>query len=172
MANSSGGTGRQRPAEGGILEGSWVWIALPLGILVLIASLWFLVIAPAGSSPPRATSPQGTPTRWPTVTPMAVSQPTKAPTEATVAAPAPTAPPATGGLAVGARVEVADTGVGMLRVRDVPGTDSTTLKLLPDGTQLVIVAGPEQVEDLTWWKVREQSGEVGWAAGQFLKPAP
>ena len=162
MVSSTGGRRRKRDEDQGVLEGSWVWIALPVGILALIAALWFLVIAPAGSPPPRATStPTVTATPWPTVTPMVIAAPTEAPTPAQ-----PTS------IGVGAKVEVAETGIAQLRVRQLPGTDTLTVKIVPDGTQFVIVGGPEQVSGYTWWKVDDQAGTVGWVAGQFLKLAP
>ena len=162
MVSSTGGQRRQRDEDQGALEGNWVWIALPVGILALIAALWFLVIAPAGSPPPRATAtPAVTVTPWPTVTPMIIAAPTEAPT--------PTQATTVG---VGAKVEVAGTGVSQLRVRQLPGTDSLTVKIVPDGTRFVVVGGPEQVGGYTWWKVDDQSGTVGWVAGQFLKLAP
>jgi hypothetical protein len=149
-----------------VFEGSWIWIALPVGILALIAALWFLVIAPAGSAPPRVTvTPAPVATEWPTVTPMVVTVPTDEPTpEAT-----PTTPATIG---IGARVEVSGTGVSQLRVRQLPGLDTATLRIVPDGTQLVVVGGPEEAAGFTWWKVDDQAGTVGWAAGQFLKLAP
>jgi hypothetical protein len=151
-----------------MLDGSLIWIALPVGILILIAALWFLVIAPAGSAPPREIlTPASAPTAWPTVTPMLIEVPTQAPAESPTIAPA---QPST--VSVGARVEVVDTGANMLRVRQLPGTSTVTVQIVPDGTKLVIIGGPEEADGYTWWKVDDQAGTVGWAAGQFLKLAP
>ncbi len=171
MAVSSGstrpGSKRGRDDEGGILEGSWVWIALPVGILVLIAALWFLIIAPAGSPPPRVTvTPAGTSTLWPTVTPMVIVEPTQPPSVTTPEAPQPAA------IGVGARVVVAGTGEAQLRIRQAPGTDTVTVKVVPDGTRLIIIGGPEQASGYTWWKVEDPAGIVGWVAGDFLTLAP
>ncbi|MDI7274415.1 MAG: SH3 domain-containing protein [Anaerolineae bacterium] len=139
-----------------------------MGILVLIAALWFLVIAPAGSPPPSITvTPMSTATPWPTVTPMVISQPTQAlapEVTPTVAQP--------GTVAVGARVVVAGTGVAQLRVRQAPGVDTVTVKVVPDGTQFVVIGGPEQASGYTWWKVEDQAGTVGWVAGNYLTLAP
>lgn len=172
--SSSGLSGRPGNT-GGSLEGTWLWIALPVGVLGLIAALWFLVIAPAGSPPPRATAtPARTATLGPTVTLAAIAAPTLPAT--TTAAPtvtptvAPTAQPTTIGL--GARVEVTGTGASQLRVRQAAGTSAATLKVVPDGTRFVVVGGPEQANGYTWWKVDDQAGTVGWVAGQFLKLAP
>jgi len=172
---SSSGLGGRPGGERGVLEGSWLWIALPVGVLGLIAALWFLVIAPAGNAPPRATAtPARTATPGPTVTLASIAVPTLAtePTVAPTVAPtlAPTAQPTTIGL--GARVEVTGTGASQLRVRQAAGTGTGTLKFVPDGTRFVVVGGPEQANGYTWWKVDDQAGTVGWVAGQFLKLAP
>ena len=168
MASSSGGSGRQRGEEGGVLEGSWLWVALPVGILALIAALWFLIIAPAGGAPARATAtPAQTATLRPTLTVMVVTLPTRTP-EPTVA-PTPTRLTT---IAAGARVEVTGTGTAKLRVRQAPGTDTVTLNLVPDGTRFVVVGGPEQAGGITWWKVDNQAGLVGWVAAQYLKLVP
>jgi len=171
---SSSGLGGHPGNERGALEGSWLWVALPVGVLGLIAALWFLVIAPAGSAPPRVTA---TPTRpataGPTVTLASIAVPTLAsePTAAATAAPtaAPTTQPTT--ISLGARVEVTGTGASQLRVRQAAGTGAATIKFVPDGTRFVVVGGPEQANGYTWWKVDDQAGTVGWVAGQFLKLA-
>ncbi len=98
---------------------------------------------------------------------MVIGVPTQAP--AANASPSAAGP---GAVAVGARVQVAGTGANMLRIRQAPGTDTVTLKFVSDGTNLVVLAGPEQASGLTWWKVDDQAGTVGWAAEQFLQPAP
>ncbi len=163
-----------------MLEGSWLWVALPVGVLGLIAALWFLVIAPGGSTPPRATAtPPRTATVAATTTLAAIAVPTQAgqptaevaatPTVEPTAEPAPTAKPTTIGL--GVRVEVAGTGASKLSVRQNPGTSAPRLKLVPDGTQLVVVGGPESANGLTWWKVDDQAGLVGWVAADYLQLA-
>jgi hypothetical protein len=173
MSSSRGG-GRPQGEGGSVLEGSWLWVALPVGVLGLIAALWFLVIAPAGGPPPRATvTPQVTVTPiWPTVTPMGalatdVPEPTPEPTAGPTAEP--TQPTAVG---VGARVEVAGTAGQQLRVRQEPGLNTVTLKFVPDGTKFVVVGGPEQASGLTWWKVDDQAGTVGWVAADYIRLAP
>ncbi|MGQ9681171.1 MAG: SH3 domain-containing protein [Anaerolineae bacterium] len=173
MTATAGGSRRQREEESGLLEGSWVWIALPVGILVLIAALWFLVIAPAGSAPPRATAlPGTTATLWPTLTPISVIVPTTAQGQAAPAPDATLAPVAQpGAIQIGSRVVVVGTGERQLRVRQQPGLDTVTIKVVPDGTILVVVDGPVEASELTWWKIDTQSGTTGWVAGKYLKLA-
>lgn len=167
--SSSGQSGRPRN-DGGMLEGSWLWIALPVGVLGLIAALWFLVIAPAGTPPRVTATPVRTPTAGPTVTLASIPMPTREaePTAAATDAPttAPTAMPTT--IGVGARVEVTGTGASQLSVRQSASTSATRIKFVPDGTKFVVVGGPEQANGYTWWKVDDQAGTVGWAAGQYL----
>ncbi len=164
MASTAGPGRRQRKDDGGMFDGSWMWIVLPVGILLLIAAVWFLIIEPAGSAPPRVTvTPPTAATEWPTVTPIVVTVPTKTPEDSL----APTEP---GALAIGARIEVAGTGASQLRVRQLPGTDTITLKIVPDGTRMIIVDGPEEASGYTWWKVDDEAGMVGWAVADFLSP--
>ncbi|MGE0598078.1 MAG: SH3 domain-containing protein [Dehalococcoidia bacterium] len=63
------------------------------------------------------------------------------------------------------------TGNG-LRIRQTPGTAGTELTVVPDGTKLTVLGGPQDADGLTWWNI--QYGDiVGWSAGQFLaKPLP
>ena len=144
-----------------------------MGILVLIAALWFLVIAPAGSAPPRTTvQPGTTATLWPTLTPMSVIVPTQGPGTAAPAPDATLAPMVQPGVVqIGSRVVVVDTGERQLRIRQQPGLDTVTIKVVPDGTILVVVDGPVEASELTWWKIDTQSGTTGWVAGKYLKLA-
>ena len=177
MASSNGGHRRPRGEDegGSVLEGSWLWIALPVGVLALVAALWYLVIAPGNGTPPvTATSPAG---EEATLTPVSMNAPvaTLTPLPAATDVPATVAPtdtPKPTTVQVGARVQVSDTGAAGLRIRQAPSTDSVTLKFLADGTQLTVVEGPQQAGDITWWKVDDGQGLVGWAAGQFLTLVP
>jgi len=136
--------------------------------LALIAALWYLLIAPAGGAPPKATAtPVRSATPWPTVTVMVVTAPTQSPAPAATATVAnPTE------IAVGARVQVTGTGGSKLRIRQNPGTDTVVVKLVPDGSLFVVVGGPQESGGYTWWKVDDQAGTVGWAASTYLKLAP
>lgn len=168
MTISSGASGRQRGDSAGGLQGTWLWIALPVGILALIAALWYLIIQPAGGAPPRATAtPTKSPTPWPTVTVGIVVVPTRTPEP--VATPT-TAKPTE--VSVGATVKVTGTGGAGLRLRQKPGTGSVVLKAVPDGTQLTVVGGPEQASNYTWWQVKDSSGMTGWAAADYLTLVP
>ena len=58
-----------------------------------------------------------------------------------------------------------------LRIRSAPGTQSDTVKLVPDGTKLLITGDGKQVEDGLWWPVRDPSdNKEGWAVSTYLVP--
>jgi hypothetical protein len=82
---------------------------------------------------------------------------------------APTATPE--GLYVGGEAIVSGTG-SALRLRSDPGLQSTTLKTVADGTQLKILEGPRDADDLRWWRMQDPTdGAEGWAAETYLTPA-
>jgi len=87
-----------------------------------------------------------------------------------MSAPTAAARPAT--VQVGARVQVTGTNGAGLRLRQSPSTDSVTLQFASDGAQFVVVDGPQQADDITWWKIDDQNGLVGWASGDYLKVVP
>lgn len=66
-------------------------------------------------------------------------------------------------LAPGATAVVSGTG-DCLRIHDGPALSASVAGCLPDGTAMVIAAGPITADGLTWWKL----GALGWAAGQYL----
>jgi hypothetical protein len=53
-------------------------------------------------------------------------------------------------------------------VREAPGIATKVLAVLPDGTGVVIVDGPEMVKDRAWWKVDDGEGVVGWCSSKLL----
>ncbi|MBL8163768.1 MAG: hypothetical protein JNJ61_17405, partial [Anaerolineae bacterium] len=51
--------------------------------------------------------------------------------------------------------------------RSSPGTDNTVntvLDIAEPGEVFTIVAGPQEANGLTWWRVRDANGSEGWAA--------
>lgn len=74
-------------------------------------------------------------------------------------------------IAIGVTVEVANTGGDGLNMRGGPGLNFETVELLPDGTQLDVLDGPEDVDGYTWWRVSKTSDETeGWIVSQFVRP--
>lgn len=167
---------RRRPRRGPLL-------ALPLSIQYailggFILGLCLLLI----NLRPRinaliAAPPSATPTPPPpTVTPTATlpPRPTDLPTPTfTVTRPAPTAtlppPSPTPGLSPGATAQVSDTGGLGLVMHTDPGLTTAVIRVLQDGERVVIIAGPQQADGMTWWQVRDADGQEGWVAASFLQ---
>jgi GH25 family lysozyme M1 (1,4-beta-N-acetylmuramidase) len=55
-------------------------------------------------------------------------------------------------------------------VREAPGVTAKVLAVLPGGTGVVIVDGPEMLKDRAWWKVDDGEGVVGWCSSKLLTP--
>lgn len=87
--------------------------------------------------------------------------------------PAPAAAaPAAGGLQIGGVAYVQKAGGKNLRLRNAPGLDSTVLDGLPPGTQLTLLAGPQEKDGYPWWRIRTADGREGWVAGTELVTTP
>jgi hypothetical protein len=81
----------------------------------------------------------------------------------------PTAGPV-GMLAVGQFVQVGNTdGLG-IRYRYGAGTDMLTIRIIMDGEVLKVLGGPESNEGISWWRLQDNLGNVGWAAQEYLLP--
>ncbi len=162
----------------------WMWVAVPVLVVVVVAGLWWAIFggddaqtASATATPtmrPLSTQPTQAPTMQPTL-PILLPTGTSAPVLPTVAPPAqsdvatPTAQPtATGGLAVGDKAQVAGTS-GVLNMRDGAGTGFKIVASLREGAIVEILDGPKEANGYTWWQVRNDAGTVGWAAGDWLK---
>ena len=160
----------------------WLWIGLGAIVTVLaiaVAVLWvqlFLDVRPAGEEP---TPSPVVNTATPTVPSPTVTSAPAGVQDAEEATPVPdaTAEVETGeqptqvpveGIAIGASVTVAETGVGLnLRAEPEVNPDNI-LALVPDGTVLEVVDGPREAEGYTWWQVSTADGTEGWAVTDFL----
>ena len=81
--------------------------------------------------------------------------------------------PTTDKFSIGDTVEVYNTeGVG-LNLRESAGLSYSTKVIMPDGTQMTVYDGPEQVDNYTWWGLKGYVSGIyydsGWAAEDFLK---
>ncbi len=76
------------------------------------------------------------------------------------------------GIAVGVMVSV-DVDGG-LNIRPQPGVDNTELYRANFGEFYTVVAGPENVNGLTWWRLQDPTNadRGGWAAGEYLLVVP
>ena len=110
---------------------------------------------------------------WPTAVLVTVT-PRPAPTYIVVtSAPGQVASTPMTGASANRAVRVNGTKGLSLRIRTAPGTQSDTVKLVPDGTQLLITGDGKTVEDSFWWPVRDPSdNKEGWAVSTYLVPEP
>ncbi len=86
-------------------------------------------------------------------------------------ATATTAPPTAALPAAPAAFTVTGTGELGLFLRSDPSTASTALETLPDGTRVEKIGDDFTGPDRVWRRVRAPSGQEGWVAVEFLRPA-
>jgi Tol biopolymer transport system component len=79
-------------------------------------------------------------------------------------------------LAVGIQARVRVTDGDSLRVRAEPGTKAKVLFKAQTGITVTLIDGPQQADDLTWWKIKTAEGKEGWTVAgvpednnQFLR---
>jgi uncharacterized protein YgiM (DUF1202 family) len=111
--------------------------------------------APAQATAPAPTT--ATMAEFPSAT--ASLQPTEEPT----AIPTPEQ-----GLFPGVQAQVSGTAGRGLRLRSGPGLNQPTLKVMPEGTTVQILAGPTEADGYQWYQIRDDAGTEGWAAGDWL----
>ena len=173
MASDYGseGSGRGRRRRGGDSVPSWLWIAVPFFIVVVVGGLWWGLFSPP--SEPEAGEPADTvqatstalviPTRGRTTTPTTVVLIRSTATPTTK--PSPTVPT---GITTGFRVKVVGTEGTGLNLRVAPGVNKDLVKTVEDGVTLMVLAGPIQEDDFEWWQLQDESGTVGWGASKWL----
>ena len=103
----------------------------------------------ATSSTPEEATPAATPVLTATATLATTPTGTQ---EGEVSAPA-----------VGGRVQVA-TRYQYVNLRAAPGLGAEIVGQLENGAIVSVVEGPEEANDLRWWKVQDDAGNAGWAA--------
>jgi len=167
----------------------WMWIAVPVLVVVVVAGLWWAIFSPSGRETPKTTpvptvqltrvQPTQRPTELGTLAPVQApvtptqqilaTLPTFTPTQQVVSTPtgAPTMAPV--GLAVGAQVQVSNTGGTGLNMRAGAGTNQARIKTLAENTKLEIIGGPKEANGFTWWQVRDEAGTTGWVVDRYIK---
>jgi len=73
-----------------------------------------------------------------------------------------------GVITIGVRVVVKTNGARLLS-RAGPGKNEDVLTRFENGAELVVLDGPVEADDFTWWEVEGKNGH-GWSAGDFLVP--
>ncbi|MGN6030322.1 MAG: SH3 domain-containing protein [Thermomicrobiales bacterium] len=187
-AGGSGGSagGRQRTVQFQPEERYWteyLRIALPvIGLLLMLGLFWFWAQQLIGDNDkePEATSVPGvvvTPTEQinvPTATVEVVvtepPAPTVAPTEppaeptATTATENPATPPAAE-IVVGGTVTTTEE----VNLRPEASTTGDAVAVLPAGTTLTVIGGPQEADGYTWWNVEDTEGDTGWVVADFIQ---
>jgi hypothetical protein len=64
---------------------------------------------------------------------------------------------------VGGRAQVT-TRYQFINLRGEPGLGTEPIGQLANGTIVEILEGPEEADDLRWWRVEDDEGNTGWAA--------
>ena len=75
----------------------------------------------------------------------------------------------THGLSVGGNAWVTRAGGLPLRLRSAPSLDGNILDRLAPGTQMTLLAGPQDGSGHSWWHIRTTDGREGWVAGEDLR---
>ncbi len=74
-------------------------------------------------------------------------------------------------LAVGDEAIVA-TGTSCLNMRDGAGLNHSRIDCMESGGKLTVLSEPTSSNGFTWVKVQTESGQEGWVAAEYLRPAP
>ena len=157
----------------------WLWIGLGAIVTVLaiaVAVLWvrLLLDIPEATSEPTPTVIVQT--AVPTSPPPTATMAGASPAEPTLPAEAADQPVATdvptpipeGEIGVGLSVTVV-AGDGLFLRAQPDSAGDNILTLMPEGTVLEVIGGPEDDGDLVWWQLRMDDGTEGWGAGQYLQ---
>ncbi|NNJ11308.1 SH3 domain-containing protein [Chloroflexales bacterium ZM16-3] len=163
----------RRQTRGGVAARIPPWLMPLLGALALVlASIavgyWLLTPhSDAGEAVSAPTAAAGA------IAPLATALPLPpTPTATSIPTPLPV-------MRLGGRARVVNVGDATLRARAAPGLASSTrvVARFPEGSEVMIVEGPVQVDGLTWWRISGEAGE-GWSAQLaadgvvFLEPLP
>lgn len=164
---------RQRHGSGESFP--WLWFGLGLGVTALgivlalalvnamlsreplatsLATPTIIRLTAPPTSEATATTNLPTPTPIPTLTPVPTRDLASPPDEVTV----------------GYYAEVSGTGEAGLTIRGGPSTDNVRVQRAAEGTLMLVIGGPEEGGDYTWWEVRLLDGTEGWVAEDFLAP--
>jgi Bacterial SH3 domain len=143
------------------VRAEWPWWSVASLLLLAL----FALTGAAGSlayalrRPPAAT--------WPTAVVVTVTRQFSPTTVAVTDVP----PTAVSWPNVTRYVRVAGTQGLSLRIRAAPSTTAETIKLLPDGTRLLVTGDGQQADGSLWWPVRDPSdNKEGWAVSTYLVP--
>lgn len=118
-------------------------------------------------------TPTGVPTETPTPTPTQTPTSTTTPTATPTATPVPTMTPVPSATPTATPWLLTVTGAGSagLRVRYSP--EGVVMGRLPEGTAIVVLAGPVEIGEVAWYRVSAPAVHIdGWVDSAYLAPAP
>jgi len=155
-----------------------LWANTRSRMMLLLGALAVVLLLAAGTWYMTRNNGKAVPNNVPVAT-IAVVLPTPTgfgdPT-ATVPAAAtqPPAPPPDQ-IAINGWVQVTGTGSGLV-IRSSPAKTGKRQTVVPDGTKMHVIDGPQDSGGITWWKVDQYNSKdpsaSGWCAAQFLTPIP
>jgi hypothetical protein len=151
----------------------WALLAILVAVVILLCvSLVLIVRAIRGGGDQDRPTPPPTVTRESAPTPtVSLLTPTSAlsPTNTVVlpvGTPAETPPPTE--IGAGAMVVVQGTAGAGLNLRDQATTFAKVVANAREGTVLIVLEGPKEADNYTWWKLRTPDGKEGWGAATWL----
>ncbi len=155
----------------------WGWLGAGVVVTIIgIAIAWALMSAFLSREPLPVTPLSPTlivltapPSAVPSLTPV-VPTPTFIPT--LTAVPTADVDVAPRSITPGFYASVANTEGFGVTVRGGPSTSNVAITVADEGLVLLVLDGPTEGDGYLWWKVRLDDGTEGWAAGDFLAPAP
>ncbi len=159
-----------RPLTGA--SGSLAAAVILMGLVVVLstAGLGASVLASlptptATPSPTPTATATGTPTQTATITATATTTPTPTKTPTPTRTATPTPQPA----------QVSQTGGTGAVVRVTPDPLGSHVGFVEEGTQILLLEGPQEVDESIWWFIRftTKQGETleGWLLGEYLTTA-
>ena len=167
--NRQDGQGEREPIP-------WFWLGMGVvATVIAVALAGILITLFLFRDPLTASLPTPTIVRL-TARPSQIPSPT---TTGPAATPIPTfTPPPTPDISlapeamtVGYFAMVTNTENVGVSLRGGPSTDNLRLALVPEGTVMMVIGGPEEGNGFIWWQVRLDDETDGWIAGDFLVPS-
>lgn len=151
----------------------WALLAILVAVLILLCVGLVMIVRAIRNKGDEAT-PTPVVATQPAVAPVATLTPTPTiPDDATATVVLPiatTSPvPVLTEIGPGATVIVQGTGGAGLNVRGEPSTRGQVVTSAKDGDELTVIAGPEEADQHTWWRVRTANGKEGWASQRYLE---
>lgn len=154
----------------------WFWLGMGVvATIIAVALAGILITLFLFRDPLTASLPTPTIVRLtaqPSQAPSATSTgPAATPIPTFTPPPTPDISEAPDAITVGFFAMVANTENIGVSLRSGASTDNLRLSLVPEGTVMMVIGGPEEGSGFIWWQVRLDDETDGWIAGDFLIPS-